>query len=437
MRTGKPMAEPLLSFACDSPLPVDPAQALRLIQQAVPPAASERCPLAQAQGRILAADVRSAVALPAFDNAAMDGYALPPGAFPAGCVFTVQGRRIAGDTTSARAFADAACEVMTGAALPPGLASVAAYEQVEVLRRNPAGLPTRIALRAPVRAGQHVRNTGEDVAPGQRVLSAGTRLQATHAMLLSALGVAALSVVRRPRVAVICTGPELIDDASQPLHPGQIRNASGPFLQARLQAAGAQIVHAETIADDPGAWHAALKRTQEARAEIVLSTGAVSMGSHDFVPAALAQSGAQILFQHIAMRPGKPLLCARRRDGALYFGLPGNPASTAVGLRFFVEPALRKMLGLPTEAPQWLPLAAALAARKPGLHHYLKARVGLGTDGRVTVAALPVQETSRLLPLVQANAWLTLPETSRAYAAGELVRVYSLCHEQPLFGNPA
>lgn len=410
------------------------ADALAMVEQAAPAMVAESCLLSEAQDRVLAESVMSPMALPTFDNAAMDGYALPAGNFAAGTLFGVRGLRVAGDTDAIAALGVAACEITTGACLPHGRESVVPVEQVDVVRRGLAGTVRRIRLRAPVQHGQHVRRIGADVTRGPAVLASGTRVQATHTMLLAALGVDRLTVARRPRVAVIGTGRELVDDPAQALQPGQIRNATGPYLRAQVQAAGAELVYAQTVSDDEPAWQAALQRALAAGAEVVISSGAVSMGRHDFVPGALVVCGAQVLFHKVAIRPGRPLLFARLPGGALYFGLPGNPVSTAVGMRFFVEPALRAMQGLQPERPQWLPLAHAIGNRRLGFRHYLKARVSVDIAGRCTVVALDGQECFRILPLAQANAWLVLSETDGQRQAGDRVQVHGLGHAQPLLG---
>src|SRR5690606_18514572 len=191
---------------------------------------------------------------------------------------------------------------------------------------------------------------------GFRFLAAGTRLDAPQLMLLAALGVPLVDVHATPRVALINTGRELVDDPAQPLASGEIRNSNGPYLAQRIEQAGAELVLRQTVSDEVDAFFIAMEEARSAGAELVLSTGAVSMGRYDFIPDALRKLGATIHFHKVAIRPGKPLLFATLPNGALFFGLPGNPASSAVGLRFFVEPALRAMLGLAPERALRLPL---------------------------------------------------------------------------------
>jgi molybdopterin molybdotransferase len=167
------------------------------------------------------------------------------------------------------------------------------------------------------------------------------------------------------------------------------------------------------------------------RVDLIVSTGAVSMGRFDFVPDALARLGATTLFHKTRIRPGKPILAARLPNGALFVGLPGNPASTAVGLRFFVEPVLRRMLGMPDERPFRLPLRHAFAKRAP-LRMHLKARVALDGFGRACVEVLGGQESFRIRPLRDANAWAVVPADVDSLEAGHFVEVASRGHLEPL-----
>ncbi|MFS8137508.1 MAG: gephyrin-like molybdotransferase Glp [Thermomonas sp.] len=403
--------------------------ALQQVLAACGPLPAEQVPMAQALGRVFAQDVFAQADLPAFDNSAMDGFALSSAGSTllSGSEFAVVGSQAAGDgdRDGLAASTDDACEIMTGASLPTGLDTVVPIEQVEVLSRDVEGRPSRIRLLADVTTGSHVRTRGQDVAVGDHVVGAGSRHDASSHMLLAALGVETLALRPRVPVAVIATGRELVDDPRQALAPGQIRNSNGPFLAARLDEAGASVVHRETVGDDAAAFTQTLMRALEAGAQLVLSTGAVSMGRHDFVPDALRALGATIVFHKVAIRPGKPVLFARLPGGQLYFGLPGNPVSSAVGMRFFVEPALRALLGQGAEREFRVQLAEAVH-KKAGLHCFFKAQVGLDAAGCLRVRVLQGQESFRMRPLLAANAWAVLEANRDTYAAGDDVLVYGL-----------
>jgi len=386
---------------------------------------NEACLSTQCLGRVLASSIASGMNLPPFDNSAMDGFALHGDAtVHAGTELEIEGEQAAGDGIARTR--GGAWEIMTGARMPDGLDRVIPVEQTERLASS------RIRLLANVEPGQNVRRAGSDVHHGETVLSAGTVLAPQHLMLLAALGIAEVQVTVRPRVAVLCTGRELVDDPAQPLAPGQIRNSNGPFLAARLPLAGADVVHVETVGDDAVAFESALRRAREAGAQVIISSGAVSMGRYDFVPQALERIGAETLFHKVAIRPGKPLLFARLPGDALLFGLPGNPIAVAVGLRFFVEPSLRVMLGLPKETPRRVPLLNAYS-KKPRLRFHLKSRLRIDTQGHLAVEVLDGQESYRIRPLSDANAWSIVPADIDALSAGAYVDVYGPGHlEFPL-----
>lgn len=409
---------------------IDYPQALSLLRQVVSPLDVEWVDGARALGRVLGAAVDSEVWLPPFDNSAMDGFALDTGGdgLPEGAEIAVRGWQAAGDAH--RQASGGAWEIMTGARLPDGLDAVVPVEQVEVLAQA-EGRPASIRLRQAVKPGQFVRRRGEDVAAGREVIAAGTVLRAQEIMLLAALGVARVQARRRPRVAVIATGRELVSDPVQPLQSGQIRDSNRPFLLAQLQAAGAEVVWHGVVGDEPAPFQHALDQALALGADVILSTGAVSEGRYDFIPDALRERGAQIVFHKVAVRPGKPLLLARLREGALHFGLPGNPVSTAVGLRFFVEPALRAMLGQLPEEPLRIPLKADFT-KVPSLRFHARAWVGRNDAGGLEVTILPGQESFRLLPMLQANAWAVIPEGRPGATRGERVEVYGLGHRQPV-----
>lgn len=405
-------------------------EALAIIRREARPLPAQR--LAPERGLVLAEDVTSGEDLPPFDNSAMDGFALRGGAggAAAGSAFDVAGAQAAGDAqvgATQGAASTGAWEIMTGARIPDGLDAVVPVEQVEVLAHTSDDRPLRIRVLAEVPQGQHVRRHGEDVARGQRVLAAGTRLQAPQMMLLAALGVAEVAARRPPRVALLNTGRELVDDPAQPLASGEIRNSNGPYLAARIDDAGASCVLRETVGDDAGVFLAALERALTAGAEVVLSTGAVSMGRYDFVPDALRSLGATLHFHKVRIRPGKPLLFATLPGGQLFFGLPGNPVSSAVGLRFFVEPALRAMTGLAPERPLRVPLAAPYRKRH-ALRFHLKGRLAVDAEGRLQAQVLQGQESFRIAPMAQGNAWVVIDEAAQDLPEGALVDVVGLGH---------
>lgn len=392
------------------------ADALALLLAQAAPLPSEMLAPADALGRVLAQAAVSPGALPPFDNAAMDGYALCSHGQPmrAGSEHAIAGTLVAGDAppqTHAPAW-----EIMTGAPLPPGADSVVPFERTERLE---AGC---MRLREDLRPGQHIRRQGSDVQPGDRIADAGQRIDATGYMLLAALGIAQVSVRRRPRVAIISTGKELVTDVHMPLQPGQIRASNAPYLCAALAEAGAQVIACHTLGDEPKAFTARLAEVA-VHADLVLTTGAVSAGVHDFIPAALQAAGARTLFHKIAIRPGKPILGARLPQGPLVLGLPGNPVATAVGLRFFAVPLLRAWQGLGPERPLSARLRADCQGRS-GARQFLKARVDHAADGQLQVQMLTGQESFRIGALLEANAWAVIDEDAGLLAAGTPIEVF-------------
>jgi molybdopterin molybdotransferase len=391
---------------------------------------SETCALADATGRVLADALTSPLALPSFDQAAMDGYALKAGTSSrGGSEHLVHGSRAAGD--GAHVVRAGVCEIMTGARLPEGLDAVVALERTEMLQALGDGTPQRIRLLDDIGHGQNVRRMGTDVPRGADVLAAGTCIEPARIMLLAALGFDSVSVVRRPRVAIICTGKELQAGPPAPLRDGQIHNSNGPYLTAALGRAGAEVVSCETVDDTVHPYLEALQRAVEAGVDLVISTGAVSMGRYDFVPAALRHFGAQVLFHKVAMRPGKPLLAAGLHAGPLVLALPGTPMAVAVGTRFFVAPVLRAMNGQGRE-PALHAVLASTQHPKPGLRHFLRATLRLDDRGRLRACPVEQQEPFRIRPFANADAWIVLDEQGGDCAAGMPVEVASLELATPL-----
>ena len=403
---------------------IDVAAAQALILARCATLETQCLPLAQAEGRVTATTHRSVRDLPPFANSAMDGFALRwSDTVRDGAVVEVCAEQAAGDGVR---IADGAVAIMTGARMPEGLDTVVPVEEASVLARGDDGRPLRIRIERLHARGQHVRHAGEDIAAGEDAVPAGVRLGASESMLLRGAGLADVEVVRRPRVALVCTGRELVDIPGAPLAPGHIYNTNRAYLETRLREAGADLHAAITIADEPVAFALRLREWMVDGVDIAISTGAVSKGRYDFVPDTLRAMGAEIVFHTLRMRPGKPLLFAVLPNGALFFGLPGNPVSSAVGLRFFVETALRRMLGMAPERPWRLPLAEALT-KKPDVHLFQKAELRLD-DGVVRVGLLKGQESFKTRPLLRARVWAGVPAEPATLAAGTPIDVHPLCH---------
>lgn len=399
-------------------------QALEKLLAGVRRTDAERLAPGLALGRVLANDVISPMALPSFDHAAMDGYAMAAnGRLDVGTEHEVLGSQAAGD--EARSSSGMAWEIMTGARLPDGLDAVIPVERIELLAARADGSPKRIRLLETLETGANVRYAGSDVAQGAVVLRAGTAIAAPQVMLLASMGMASVEVARVPRVAIICTGKELQADPGRPLSDSEIYNSNGPYLAAALAAMGIRVVSCETVDDTAVTYADALAQARQSGADLIISTGAVSMGRYDFVPDTLRDHQAELLFHKVAMRPGKPLLAARFDDGVVVLALPGTPMAVAVGFRFFAVPWLRAMQGQGAE-----PVLHAVLAEdqqpKPGLRHFLRASLTQDGEGRWIAHVMAQPQPFRIRPFADADGWVVLPEDGGHQAAGSRVVVAGL-----------
>lgn len=390
---------------------------------------SERVALSEALGRVAAEDVTSPEAVPPFANSAMDGFALETRLTESASATTpvripVAGTVAAGDRAPGEVRPGEGFEIMTGAPMPgTPCDAVVRLESVQV-ERDARGQALAIRLTAPVRPGDNVRERGEDFLPGHPVLSAGSRLCSEHLMALAGVGVGHLNARRRPRVALISTGRELVESPGAELAPGMIRNSTAPYLMAALPALGVDAKYFGAVPDEPEQFEQLLARALSEAPDVVITTGAVSMGKHDFVGASVKRMGAATRFHKVAIRPGRPLLFAEFPGGPALFGTPGNPVSTAVALRFFVAPYLRRILGMPAERPFSAKLERT--AKKPeGLRCFLEAVVRT-LEGEALVEILPRQASFMVSPLLRANAWALLPEDGAAVTAGSVVELLPL-----------
>jgi len=401
--------------------------ALRIIADTVAPLPVTSVRLEHTAGAVVAEDLINPAAVPPFDNSAMDGFAVRS-ADTAGAgednpvELAVTGMVTAGEAVTESGEPGTAWEIMTGAPVPAGYDGVIPVEQVEV-QRDPTGKPVTVELRQTVTAGRNLRAAGEDFAAGDALVKAGQLIRANQIMGLAATGVHELQARMPARVAAITTGNELAAAHSQ-LEPGKIHDSNGPYLEAAIASLGANSAGVYRTSDSADEL-ISLVESLQGKADVILTTGGVSAGRMDFVPAALEQLGADILFHRVAIRPGKPILFARLPGGALVFGLPGNPIAVAVGLRFFVVPALRAMQGLAAEEYLTAKLKQSVG-KKPGLRFFAKAHATTDATGQIEVTALPGQESFKISPLMTANCWLIAEEETAELKADSTVQIAPL-----------
>ena len=374
----------------------------------------ETIALAHGLGRTTAAPLAAVVDNPAFDNSAMDGYAMAHADLAAhSFVLPVAGESSCGSAPQ-RLAPGTAMRIFTGAPLPAGADTVVMQE--EVARE---GDSARFPQDTP--RGDCVRHRGEDFRAGDTLYEPGRRLGAWDLALLSAAGVAELPVYARPRVLVVATGDELIAPG-QPLAPGQIYESNRLPTLLQLEALGADAVDGGTVGDDPQALRALLEQSTDF--DFVVTSGGASVGDHDLVKQVFAEIG-EINFWKARIKPGKPVAFGRAGSRTHFFALPGNPVSSLVTFKLFVEPALVAWHhGRHTD---WLLPATVVNAfkRKPGRMEFLRARLW-SEGGELKAECLKGQGSHMLGPIRQANGFIRIGEDSAGFAAGERVSVIPL-----------
>ncbi len=355
---------------------------------------TERVPLASAGGRILADDIVAARALPIFDNSAMDGYAARSAELPA--TLPVVGLVAAGQVMTEPVPPGVAIRILTGAPMPAGLDTVVIQEDAKVDGSN-VTLPA-----SPV--GDNVRRAGEDINSGETAVTAGWKLGPGSLGLLAALGLVELSVVKRPRVALITTGDELVDVTTTPL-PGQIVDSSAHMLGAMITACGGEPSYFGIAKDDPISLAAMIASAFDHDA--IITTGGVSVGDRDHVRTALAAAGVELELWKVAMRPGKPFSFGMNGRVPV-FGLPGNPVSSFVVFELFVRPALLQMSGATVTQRPRAPVHLVRGYRKQaGRAHYIRAKVV--RNGEYLIAHPHAKQGSAMLTsLIGCNALVEL-----------------------------
>lgn len=400
-------------------LDVDQAIA-RLLSLATPVAEAETVPLGEAVGRVAAERILAPCDLPPFDCSAMDGYAVRA----AGRNntrpkrFRVVGQSLAGHPAAGAVSADTAVRIFTGAPVPEGADAVFLQEDATARR----GVVTTVA---PVRLGQHIRRRGHDIARGDVLCPAGTRISAYHAAWLVACGIGSARVKRRVRVAVASTGDELAPPGAT-LKAGQIYECNRFAVATLLREKAVRVLDLGCLPDDPAAIGAALEEAA-AHADLIVTSGGVSVGDADFVTRVLAERG-EVAFWRIALKPGKPLAVGRIGD-ALVMGLPGNPVSALVTYLLFVAPAVDRLGGHPPSSP--LLLRAKIEhplTHTPGRREYMRGAMWL-LDGELVVSATGDQSSNRLATFAAANCLVVVEEDAAEVPSGASVSVIPFSSE--------
>jgi molybdopterin molybdotransferase len=369
----------------------------------------ELVPIAEASGRVTAEDVRAGVDLPPFASSAMDGFAVRSADLPGS--LRIAGESAAGRPLAAEVEPGCAVAISTGAVVPEGADAVVPIEIV-VQHDNV------VEISSLLEPGAHVRPQGGDVAAGEVVVLAGVPLTPARLAAAAASGVAELACVRRPRVAVLPTGSELVDPGKE-LAPGQIYETNSLMLASALAAFDAEVLAEPPVADDEQALRQALERGLAA--DVLVTSGGVSAGEHDLVRAVERKLGVEEVFWRVSMKPGKPVSFGVRGD-ALVFGLPGNPVSALVGCELFVKPALRALLGLADPLPRFEPgLLAVGLRRNEERDEFVRARSAV--DGDIVVLE-PVtgQESHMIVRSAAADALVHIPRGNGELVAGSTVR---------------
>jgi molybdopterin molybdotransferase len=388
---------------------VEAARAAMLAE--IAPLPAETAPLAQAVGRVLAQDITAVRDQPPVTNSAMDGWALRAADAPG--ALRIVGESAAGHGYEAALNPGEAVRIFTGAALPKGADTVVIQEDASRdgdLVTVPAAEP-----------GDNVREAGRDFRAGQALLSAGTRIDPWRLSLCASAGRAEVQVRRRPRVAILSTGEEIVDAPATP-GPFQIYDSGSPALKAMLEGWGAQASRISGVRDNLQAVVAAMR---QAEADLIVTVGGASVGDHDLVRAAALELGLSLRVESVAVRPGKPTFFGLLGDGRRLLGLPGNPASAFVCAELFLRPLIAAYCGAPAEPGMVSArLAGSLPANGPR-EHWMRTRLVPG-EGGLLAEPYGDQDSSLVTVFAAAGGLLRRRPNAPALGAGDLVDVLPL-----------
>jgi molybdenum cofactor synthesis domain-containing protein len=397
------------------------AEAIQIVRQHTVPLATELVPIEQALGRVLAEDVVADTDLPPFNRAQMDGYAVRAQDVKEAPVRL----KIAGESAAGRGWhheleEGQAVRIMTGAPVPAGADSV---QQVELTHELKDG--TVVELLESVETGKSIVPRGSEITAGEVVLRAGTTINAAMTAVLAAFGYAQVKVFRKPRVAILATGSELVPVDQKP-GQDQIRDSNNYSISAYAELAGAVVERMPVTGDETSLLKTQLAEAAK-RCDLIVTSGGVSMGVYDVTKAALKELDAELFFERVALRPGKPTVFARLPNGTLVFGLPGNPVSVSVTFNLFARTALLAMQG--TTEPALKRETAVLARSVKGTsdrENYLPAQLTSNDDGELVAFPLKWGGSSDFVAFALTTALVIVPANVKAIEAGSLVSVLRL-----------
>jgi molybdopterin molybdotransferase len=380
----------------------------RVLERAAP-LPVERVQVAEAAGRVVLDDVLARVDLPPFASSAMDGFAVRAADLPG--TLEIVGESAAGKPFDLQLELGGAVAISTGAVIPEAADTVVPIERV-VQSDNKAKISQE------VEPGAHIRPQGGDVAAGDVVVPAGGRLTPARLAAAAASGLAELPCARRPTVAVLATGSELVDPGGA-LGAGQIYETNGLMLSSLLAAAGAEVRSRPPVVDEEGAMREALEQGLEA--DVLVTSGGVSVGEHDLVRAVERELGVEEIFWRVSIKPGKPVSFGVRGD-TLVFGLPGNPVSALVGCELFVKPALRALQGVADPLPRFEPGALASGLRRNRERdEFVRARSRVDGDA-LLLEPVTGQESHMIVRSAAADALVHIPRGNGELPTGSMVR---------------
>jgi molybdopterin molybdotransferase len=388
----------------------------KIEERVVPVHACERLPIRECLDRVNNEAVKSPHNVPPLPNSAMDGFALAIDSLAQGKVTELDeiGTAFAG-TPFAGACGPGQCvRIMTGALIPEGADAVIMQEQVEI---TDAG---KIRIDADHRVGENIRQAGEDIAKGETVIDAGARLSPADLGVLASLGIGQLQVKRKPVVAFFSTGDELVS-IGKPLEPGKIYDSNRYSLHGMLSSMAVDIIDLGVVKDEPKAMREVLEKAA-LQADLIISTGGVSVGEADFIKPALADLGTTE-FWKIAIKPGRPLTFGQI-EASIFMGLPGNPVAVMVTFSQFVVPAIHALAGANPKRPALFRARALDAMRKkPGRYEFQRGIATLDDNGEWEVAKTGKQGSGILTSMSRANCFIVLPDENAGVEAGDEVKI--------------